>query len=761
MALTSIYNFVPLNKNVYHPSWANQVSQDIPFSDAEDGIIEVTLTNISPLFIRNGTAAGSERGEMGSSIKGQQSIYSAHICQGDKKLYFLPGSSLKGMLRTTLEILSFGKMNQFANRYFSCRDLGGRTTSESPEYVKLMKNVRAGWLKKEGEDFYLTPCDGDFERIDYSEIEKSYPKYMREKSAWEKNEALGFYPYYKFKGDTYRIVCTGDIKNKHKEFLFPNSRLEKIKLENKVKEAFKTVHEPTPHFEEMLTRLDSGQELAVFYTYGQEKDIITAVGVSRMFRYPYKQSVKMLVNKQQLDNDIEQHDLCELIFGYIEGDGLKGRVQIGNAFSDEALTDDKLLPIVSGVLGQPKASYYPLYLQQEHSPYKTYNDADAIAGRKLYRVHRGGTTTMLPEGNRNQNLETNFKPLPPGQHFHLKISVHNLRPVEVGALLSALTLHNTKNTWHNIGLAKGYGYGKLELSDIKLKGFRLHKEDYIPYLKDFESEMTYFCLTKVGQKWIDTPQITTLMSILGEHDDQELKAMELKNKNGENDFTKNRKTEYFSQLTEKTVPVKSLLNDTEINLILQQANKLKNQKLKSTYKEKNTGQYSLVHKLTEDKKWDEAVKQYETIIKDLLFHNLNTDEENKAIEEIKTIKRENQEKILKETTDNENAKKEEQHKNGLGSVLDATYPMGSNQGKFKIPEWKICHDRLPKWMKEEGRKVLNDEEKTCLIKTVKRLYAHPTKREKKDWTSFSSKIWSDIRSYLGDAIASDIFYHKI
>ncbi len=87
--------------------------------------------------------------------------------------------------------------------------------------------------------------------------------------------------------------------------------------------------------------------------------------------------------------------------------------------------------------------------------------------------------------------------------------------------------------------------------------------------------------------------------------------------------------------------------------------------------------------------------------------------------------------------------------------------MGSNQGKFKIPEWKICHDRLPKWMKEEGRKVLNDEEKTCLIKTVKRLYAHPTKREKKDWTSFSSKIWSDIRSYLGDAIASDIFYHKI
>ena len=54
MALTSPYNFVPLNSKVYIPDWYGLVSQDIPFEDGEDGYIELTWHNDSPLFIRNG-----------------------------------------------------------------------------------------------------------------------------------------------------------------------------------------------------------------------------------------------------------------------------------------------------------------------------------------------------------------------------------------------------------------------------------------------------------------------------------------------------------------------------------------------------------------------------------------------------------------------------------------------------------------------------------------------------------------------------------
>ena len=35
------YNFVPINHEVYIPSWGKQISMDVPFSDGEDGLIEV------------------------------------------------------------------------------------------------------------------------------------------------------------------------------------------------------------------------------------------------------------------------------------------------------------------------------------------------------------------------------------------------------------------------------------------------------------------------------------------------------------------------------------------------------------------------------------------------------------------------------------------------------------------------------------------------------------------------------------------------
>jgi hypothetical protein len=90
MKISSGYNFVPINKEVFHPSWASKVSQDIPFSDGEDGIIEVTLDNVSPLFVRNGAATNEDK------------VYSSYVEDDGEKRFFIPGSSLKGMLRSVL-----------------------------------------------------------------------------------------------------------------------------------------------------------------------------------------------------------------------------------------------------------------------------------------------------------------------------------------------------------------------------------------------------------------------------------------------------------------------------------------------------------------------------------------------------------------------------------------------------------------------------------------------------------------------------------
>ena len=114
--VTSPYNFVPAptEDQVFKPDWASQVSHDIPFSDGESGEIELKITAQTPIFIRNGHSKDQVMNE-----------FSYYLDKDGRKHYFIPGSSLKGMFRNVLEILSFSRMNkQLVNddRY-SFRDL--------------------------------------------------------------------------------------------------------------------------------------------------------------------------------------------------------------------------------------------------------------------------------------------------------------------------------------------------------------------------------------------------------------------------------------------------------------------------------------------------------------------------------------------------------------------------------------------------------------------------------------------------------------
>ena len=84
--ITAPYNFVPLNNEVFYPSWSQQVSHDIPFEDGESGVIDITITAKSPIFIRNH-----------SSDKDKPSNEFCHFVNSDEaKEFYIPGSSLKG-----------------------------------------------------------------------------------------------------------------------------------------------------------------------------------------------------------------------------------------------------------------------------------------------------------------------------------------------------------------------------------------------------------------------------------------------------------------------------------------------------------------------------------------------------------------------------------------------------------------------------------------------------------------------------------------
>ena len=242
MKITAPYNFVPLNEKVFYPSWSEQVTQDLPFSDSEDGVIEVKLKNVSPLFTRDGSL----------------NEHSAHIMGNDgKRHYFIPGTTIKGMLREIVEIMSFGKMQEdkdFQNRWFGYRDVANRMNkAKSAEYLKKVNNAIPGWLSKEGERYFFTPCDGQLEKIHSIEVGLNFPGYNPNGSIWETNVSVGsdsnHYPTYPERekdGISYRIVCTGLMQGKKHELLFPSDRGDSIPLSEETIRAFKSIYEGTP-----------------------------------------------------------------------------------------------------------------------------------------------------------------------------------------------------------------------------------------------------------------------------------------------------------------------------------------------------------------------------------------------------------------------------------------------------------------------------------------------------------------------------------
>src|SRR5690606_23417021 len=87
----------------------------------------------------------------------------------------------------------------------------------------------------------------------------------------------------------------------------------------------------------------------------------------------------------------------------------------------------------------------------------------------------------------NSNIQSTFNPLGTGTVFVSKIRFHNLKKVEIGALLSAISFHGYSDTFsHSLGAAKPLGYGKIKV-EIKEMKFLSEKLEY--YLELYEDQM--------------------------------------------------------------------------------------------------------------------------------------------------------------------------------------------------------------------------------------------------------------------------------
>lgn len=492
--ITAPYRFVPLNKTIVIPDF-EPVSHDKPYKDGEDGIIVVKCSNETPLFIRNGEDVQDAKGY----------VYPEYVEINGQKQYFIPSTSWQGMIRSVMEIMTFARLSddQYNNRTYSEREISN----------KKCVNDKIGWLYLDSDNQYRLMPGGEIETIKIEEIKSIKEneigkKYIENKDIIGKLESYDMtYPIIHKKNRT--LVFTGAIARKGHEYLFPMFQANHTDLivTKQIVQDFFEAYKDSPYNKEndknhpnfIKNWLEAEKPLPVFYK-GNDK-CIERIGLTKVQRILKPFSIAQAIQNGQ-ENSFGL-DFVQRIMGYVNGDdALKGRVQFSHS-QIGMISDNQLIP-AEGILGEPKASYYPLYIANQ----KNYDDPDfIIAGRKRYVIHENGYQVGFPPTDQlsdNTDVRTKMLLLPTNLNIELRIRFHNLLPEELGAILSALTFHNTHGLYHSIGMAKAYGYGKLRVDSVELRGTT--KIDIAHYMMQFEKLMRQ----SLKADWINSEQMIEL-----------------------------------------------------------------------------------------------------------------------------------------------------------------------------------------------------------------------------------------------------------
>ncbi len=178
------YNFVELPEKVVEVEAEELPSSDRYHLDRHTGRIECSLTTSSPLYIRCGLTPAnftkySEYSNLAKDATEEQkkkweeekkewdterrTILSPFFTYQSDTLPVIPGSSLRGMLRNLVEIISFSKINRVSNEnrlFFRAVAANPEKDSLGKAYKRYVdpKKVKAGYLKKDREGWYIQPA---------------------------------------------------------------------------------------------------------------------------------------------------------------------------------------------------------------------------------------------------------------------------------------------------------------------------------------------------------------------------------------------------------------------------------------------------------------------------------------------------------------------------------------------------------------------------------------------------------------------------
>ena len=243
-------------------------------------------------------------------------------------------------------------------------------------------------------------------------------------------------------------------------------------------------------------------------------------------------------------------DLPHLLFGVAAesdgGLGLKRRASfsLARAVRVKGKPPEPVEPEHPSVLLGPKPSYVGFYVRQkggggrvpDDEPMATYTPLEGepphlarpeLAGVKIWPARGACAFKPGPIENEqiagNPKIQTRLVTLPPGTRFRSRLNFHNLRPVELGAVLWALSFGdeaafggdaNAVTKRHRLGMGKPLGLGEIA---IRIAGLEADpacpaREPDLPkpameFVRAFEDHMR----SAYGKKWRGSKQVAALL----------------------------------------------------------------------------------------------------------------------------------------------------------------------------------------------------------------------------------------------------------
>ncbi|HBE19306.1 MAG TPA: TIGR03986 family CRISPR-associated RAMP protein [Cyanobacteria bacterium UBA11149] len=462
------YNFVELPEKV--------VEAELPLPEGDryhahkdvelprhTGRIECTLTTESPLYTRCGWHPDdfAEYGEeafqkLPYEIKSKRASF---FINPKTEKPTIPGSSIRGMLRTLVEIVTFSKIDRVSDEHrLFFRAVASNPDKESwgKEYKNHVepKKVKAGYLKKDSEGWYIQPAKTEqgatFAWVGETSLnlpnlkifnnDKYEPQYRsvsyRNVAVDNKDRAKRLFAHNVELPDTHPkkgvLVTSGNMKQGNEPsprrnhcvvFDESNSTSSKLRLDDKAIEHYRnalTDFQKTAPFDKDWGILEENRP--VFYCPPEKgKNIVGFFGQSPNFRIPYSPEgnghATTVVDFIPKDlRKLDSIDLADAIFGWVKKESKDDKLpqgfdkqRAGRVFITDALYQKNQNgiwyenePLTPQILSEPKPSYFPHYMVQsnvdklELKHYASQPVAETvIRGHKLY-WHKGSDPNFKP-----------------------------------------------------------------------------------------------------------------------------------------------------------------------------------------------------------------------------------------------------------------------------------------------------------------------------------------------------------------------------